>query len=274
VCDADWAVIAGAFRREGTGWCWALPHVPDHPELWLAAALSFWSERTPKRVPTSRPWTVRDGWITKAQIELRNKLAAIREEREAVLGEFVEREATLEAGVLIARVAAEAGPLRLLTSQGDELVEAVIAALEAFGYIVTDVDDETPPGQAKVEDLRVLDPDQPHRTNITEIKGYAEGAKARDLIVLERYGSLFAQRTGELPDSLWYVVNQFRELDPDRRQEVLTGADEQIEAFASDGGLVIDTRVLFQLHRSLETGERTSAEIRELISTATGRLTL
>ncbi|MEU6587464.1 hypothetical protein [Nocardia sp. NPDC046763] len=46
---------------------------------------------------------------------------------------------------------------------------------------------------------------------------------------------------------MWHVANSFRLNSPEGRPKILDGADERIEDFAQDDGLVIDTRDLFDL---------------------------
>jgi hypothetical protein len=54
---------------------------------------------------------------------------------------------------------ADEGTRRILTSDGDELVEAVTTVLEDLGFTVRDMDDHHDERTgAKLEDLRVEDP--------------------------------------------------------------------------------------------------------------------
>ena len=273
VRDADGNMIAGAFERYGSGWCWALPYVPENPELWLAAALSDWHERTPARVPALPGWRARATWATPRETTLRADLAVLRGERQRLLTDLETRETALRSAEMAAIAAADAGPRRLLTAQGDKLVDAVTDALETLGYTVANIDNEEgATGQPKVEDLRLSDPDEPGRTNITEVRGYTGGAKVGDLQRLARFATLYLLRTGALPTTRWYVVNQFINTDPDTRRRPLAGSEDDLSVFAEDGGLVIDTRDLFHLARRVDDGGMSTAAARALLRRATGVL--
>jgi hypothetical protein len=273
VRDADGNMIAGGFERYGGGWCWALPYVPKNPELWFATALSDWHERTPDKVPALPDWRSRVTWATPRETTSRADLAALRDERLQLLTDLDARETALRSAEMAAIAAADAGPRRLLTAQGDKLVDAVTDALETLGYTVANIDnEESTSGQPKVEDLRLSDPDEPGRTNITEVRGYTGGAKVSDLQRLARFAALYLLRTGALPTTRWYVVNQFINTDPDTRRRPLAGSEDDLSVFAEDGGLVIDTRDLFHLAHRVDDGGMSGAAARALLRRATGVL--
>lgn len=276
VRDADGKMIAGDFERSGGGTvggrCWALPFVPERPEQWLAAALVDWHERTPQRVPALPGWKTRPTWLTAAEVLAQDALNALRNERSTLSAELEARERELAAAAIDAESAADRGPRRLLTAQGDELVAAVTEALEVLGFLVTNMDEKAVlrPGTPKVEDLRLTDPAEPTWTNITEVRGYTGGAKVSDLQRLGRFAALYQVSTGSLPVSRWYVVNQFLEKDPDLRADPLAGSEEDVRVFAEDRGLVVDSRQLFLLRRRVVDGVVTPEEARALLRRRVG----
>lgn len=156
----------------------------------------------------------------------------------------------------------------LLTGTDTSLVDVVRKTLELFGFDVTDVDAGLAEGQAKKEDLRVADGDW---ISLCEVKGYTKGAKLGDIGKLQGYATLFAAETGHAPTALWYVVNHWRETDPSSRANLLQGGDEYIEAFAEQGGLVVDTRDLFRLRKAVEAGSISTDAVRELLKSSAGR---
>jgi len=277
VLEADGAMAAGAFQRsmEG-GWCWALPYVPDRPELWLAAALRDWRERTPDRVPELPGWRTRPQWLSDQERDVQDRLEVLRTEHAEALARYAASESELEALAVSARAAADAGARRLITDQGDSLVHEVTMALRTLGFEVENVDEQlveaAAPSSPKVEDLRVRDPDDRTWTNITEVRGYKAGAKLSDLQRLGRFAALHLQRTGALPDSRWYIVNHFFGADPDTRAAPLAGNTDDLAVFEEDGGLVIDTRDLFRLLRLVEVGQLTASEARVRLRTHLGVL--
>ncbi len=260
VSDADGQLVVGAFPRGNDGWCWAIPYRSEHPELWLAAALTHWRQTDPVRFREVNPWRAREPWVTDEEREAHGQLAELKTERGRVLAELKDRELALDSAVLVASQKAEQGARRLLTAQGEDLGEAVVLAFTDLGFDVQDLDEERDrSGLARVEDLNLTCPDQPEVRILAEVKGYAKGAKAGDLIQIGHHAVRYTQRQGVPPDRSWYVINQFIDRDPDLRPAPLAGAVEDVAAFADGGGLIIDTRELFQLAEAV-SGGRVAAE--------------
>lgn len=270
IADPDGNFIAGAFQRSGGGWCWAIPVVPANPQLWLAAAMSDWSQRTPDRVPPEPTWQKRAQWLTAREKRVQQSLSALRVRRDSLLEAIAREESDMLAEQRDANIAAESGPRRLITSQGPTLVDAVIDALRSLGFVVVDADKELAEGEPKLEDLRLTDPEVTEWQCMAEVKGYAGGAKTRDLQQIARFVAMGLERGRRRPDSQWYIVNQFLGEDPDGRSVPLSGAGEDVLLFARDGGLVVDTRDLFVMAQSVEDGAISRSEARALLRGATG----
>ncbi len=125
---------------------------PDRPELWLAAALQDWHERTPDRVPALPGWRGRRAWRSRREAEAMAALIVLPTERDEALARYAQQEVRLSAAV-DAAAAADAEERRLLTAQGAALFEAAAVALRALGFDVEDADSTpTPEGKPKVED--------------------------------------------------------------------------------------------------------------------------
>jgi hypothetical protein len=73
-----------------------------------------------------------------------------------------------------------------------------------------------------------------------------------------------------LPTSCWYIVNQFFSTDPDLRHPPLEDRQEVVGLFEQIGGLVIDTRELFQLVRAVDASRMTPADARRKLRSSTG----
>lgn len=279
VTDADRNPIAGHYVRTRSGAradtrCLVVPHSPDRPELWLAAAIDEWKELTPSRFSDLPTWRDTADWQTPEERHLHMALDDLEREREEAVRALDQRQTDLEADLVAATAAGDQGRRRLVTESGPALVEAVVAAFEFLGFEVVDVDETRGPAEPKVEDLRLTDPDAPNWTNITEVKGYGGGAKLNDLFDLNRYAGYYLRREGDFPTARWYVANQMRNDDPTARQLLLGGADEILEGFASDGGLAIDTRHLFELLQVVDDGQATKEQVRQLLREQTGRFAL
>ncbi|MSZ76798.1 MAG: hypothetical protein F2667_06785 [Actinobacteria bacterium] len=280
--DADDHIIAGQFfnakvggaRGEGEWWC--LPHDSEQPHLWLTAAIAAWRVSTPDRFVDLPNWYDDPEWETTAERAARSALSSLAADRARALEEFAIQEDRLTTTLREATAAAADGHRRLLTSQGPELVAAVIEALTALGYEVTDADARLQAGDRKLEDLNLSDPDAPSWLNITEIKGYGNrSGKTSDLIPLTgRYSTAYRARTGHAPNSRWYIINQKFETAPSSRPTIFAGAADDIAEFALENGLAIDTRDLFKLVTDVEAGTRTAADVRKLLKSQTGVLQL
>jgi hypothetical protein len=180
-------------------------------------------------------------------------------------------EAALEGALTDARHRADASERRLLLSSGDELVAAVAAALNEFGFGVEDRDAIAEPGK-RYEDLRLTDPDAPGWEAIVEVKGNKGGAKAGDLAALGRHATHYAVVEGRAPDAQWYVVSQNVGQDPGTRQPVFATNQEDLDGLADAPGLALDTSVLFLILMAVRRGDLDPANVRERLRTTRGRV--
>jgi hypothetical protein len=269
VVDAEQNIIAGAFEHHENRWCWALPYVPDHAELWFAAALEDWHQRTPELVPMTSRWATRETWMTQKEVAIRADLEALDQERTRLIEKLNLRELELRAAQSTTSAVVDRGIRQLLTGQAERLVMATIDALRQLEFDVENVDGDLPP-DTDSEDLRLRDPHDPTWTNITEVRGYADAAKPDDLQRIAQFAQHFSNRTGSLPASCWYIVNQFFSADPDFRPPPLEERQEIIKLFEKIGGLVLDSRELFQLVRAVDASRMTSAEARRMLRRSTG----
>lgn len=277
VADADGHAIAGHFLRgiPGQGMCLAIPMLSEKPSLWLAAAMEAWRHLTPHRFVDLPLWLSEPDWQTPEERQVSADLAALQVETSDAEAAFASRRQLLDARLLQATTTAESGLRRLLTATGESLVEEVMSSLKILGFTVVDADAGATPGAPKMEDLRLTDPDDPDWTNITEVKGYGRsGGKTSDLLALGRYAAVFRQRTGNDPQSRWYVVNQMYETAPPARPMLLRGAEEDLAELAQAGGLAIDTRHLFRMVVDVKSGKREASDVRLALRRATGRFML
>lgn len=280
VFDADDNVIAGAFQRpsreeDRDAWHWILPHAPERPELWLAAAMRDWHERTPTTIPVGLAWQHRESWATKAETDAHEALRLLQGRRERWEQLYAARRTELLAQQMHAQAEAAAGVRRLITSHDDDLVSATAQALTQMGFQVTDEDEtRAREGRGKAHDLNVVDPDAPDRRVIVEVKGYTKGARGALSQANQHILRFATTHGGRVPDNCWLVVNHFRDHDPDERPPLLQGADEDVAIFAESGGVLIDTRTIFRMVRMVESGSLTAVAAREALRNASGRFAL
>ena len=135
--------------------------------------------------------------------------------------------------------------------------EAVTADCFAdLGFDVMEMNQVYPPKDRR-EDLQVRDPDTPGWTALVGVRGYSTGARVNDLLRFARYRIRYVRDHDEDVSAVWYFVNQFNEDDPEIRPPVLASNEVELETFAADGGLVIDTADLFQMWRAVQDGSMT-----------------
>jgi hypothetical protein len=273
ITDIDGNVLAGCFvRPESFSQWWWLPAGVESPELWVAAALAEWSNADHNKFPSGPTWQDRPEWQTPAEAELASKISETAARYSMLLTELEQEQIALKADM--ERVAAEATATvrRLLTAQGDELVDEVHATLDELGFTVVNVDREIAGVGDRREDLRVSDTGRPEWIAIVEVRGYKRGAQLNDLMRINRFVTRYLQETGNLPDGAWYVVNHDFDQDPTVRPRPLASNPLEVETFAESNGLVIDTRFLFRLRMRVRRGEVQLEEARAQLTGITGVL--
>lgn len=270
----DTRAVAGGYARRGDSrsQAWLLPPDVERQDAWLAVALSHFARRRPDRYPgRAVEWVTDPEWMSPSEIASADSLAALARERRTVLDELDRRAQELAATIDEQRAEVDAGGRRLLTHQGDDLVDEVEGTLTRLGFTCLRPDAERAATKdALLEDLEVQDGDW---NSLVEVRGYGRGgAKTADLQRIGRFVAHYIRRTGEDPSATWYVVNHsFNEAPPARRR-VLAGSEADVELFAEGGGLVIDTRDLFRLRVAVESGELTPEAARDLLKSTTGVL--
>ena len=268
----DGEVLGGMYKRPGGGEVWLLPSDINRPSDWLRLAMRRWRREAPERF-RELPGFDGNRWQTRAERVVQQKLDEVEAERFETATRLDALQQELEDELADRTAQADEGSRRLLTSEAGDAEEAVAEALEALGFKVERVDSTLLTDEAKVEDLRVTDSDDPEWLALAEVRSYKGGAKLADLMKLSRFGMLHAATHGAPPSRTWYIVNQFRERDPSAasRLPVLDSHPDEIQVFAEVGGAVIETSQLFDL---VERDDRERAAIRRQLRETTGRLDL
>jgi len=263
--------IAGRFPRVGGRTeCWCLPdYMEQVAPLWVEAALGEWYKRDPQVFP-SAAWMDSRRWRTTDENRLADQLEELRGKRAEVLAVMAVTEEALLAKFAEAKQAAESRERVLVGGAGEKLVAVIAECLADLGFNVKDMDHVYPPSDRR-EDLQVSDPDTPGWTALVGVKGYSTGAKVNDLLRFARFRTRYVRDHGEDVGAVWYVVNHFNEDDPEIRPQVLASNEAELETFAIDGGLAIDTTDLFQMWQAVQDGAMSTAEARTVLIKATGR---
>ena len=271
--DADHLVLAGCYLHPKTNarWWW-LPADIEHPARWAAAALADWHNADPDKFPGGPSWQEREEWATPAELKLQARVKSLQEEFDKFAKDMEQKKLEVAIQQEEEFVRANNSDRRLITAQGDDLVDEVQAALEELGFIVTNVDREIAGEGDRREDLRVNDPDNLDWVAIVEVRGYRRGAQLNDLLRIGRFVARYAEETGKIPVASWYVVNHNLSQDPAVRPSPLVSNPSEVKTFADGGGLIIDSRFLFRIRMQVRSGGVESQQARARFISSTGML--
>lgn len=208
-------------------------------QQWLAAVLRLWHKKAPDSFPDVITWEDELQWQTTDERRITKELDELHLKREAVLAEFAQQEADLKASFERAKSKAEQAERRLLTTQDDELVEAVTTALSKLGFVSKPPGDEAT--KHKKEDLLVTRDEWPGWEASVEVKGKARsGAKGNEATKLGRRKD--ARSTQQ---AILFVNGEFSRA-PSHRGPLFSDNQEVISMVKDVGVLVVDTRDLYQ----------------------------
>jgi hypothetical protein len=262
---ASGVVLAARYLRpESEGW--VLPADVGDIVPWVKAAVRAWHDQDRSRFPSIADWNVEPPWLTPREEELvadvkeaeRNLARAVEQHEGRITALRRELENAVEDSDRMDRA--------VLTERQSTLVEHVRQFLSELGFAVTDIDQERPTNDL-LEDLRVNEPSDPDWIALAEVRAYKGGAAVNDLQRIARFVLRYFQECGREPSARWYVVNQMVGQDPSTRPIPLASNPNELQTFAEDGGLVIDTSELFRLVMNVRRGlidqDAARQEIRE-----------
>lgn len=249
-----------------------LPPETEQHAAWLRLFLDLVGNVDPDSVPPDLDWKTSSRWspreVTKHVVDLQ----ALRQAHEEAVTEFQQRERELQAQLEQSTRLADAGTRRILTSDGDELVEAVTTVLRDLGFKARDMDDHHDERTgAKLEDLRVEDPSDADWLSLVEVKGYAKGAKVNDVPqITGRPAVAYTKETGQEPPAVWHVVNAWRGTNPSTLVQAIPN-DDDLRPLTEAGGALIDTRDLYEAWRDVAAGKADAKSVRASLRDAKTR---
>jgi len=256
----------------GVAW---LPHHIFSQVAWVELIAADWAQSDRESFPAFGDWRKRADWMVPQEEQLVARIKALEDEKSDTIARIDQEIGCLSTKLAEVTLATDKGRRRLLTAQGDELVEEVVAVFREFRFKVQLVDKSLDPSLPRREDLRLQDPsgEDDDWEAIVEVRGYKRSAgTTADLLRLARFADLYRNEKGRLPDKRLYVVNGQLELQPpSQRQEPLASASEDIEIFAENNGAVISTIDLFRAAKVLK--QQDYVAIRDCIKRAEGRWT-
>lgn len=258
-------------RKLGVAW---LPFTPISPAAWVEALVTHWAEFDKESFPHSRDWTRLPEWMVIEEEQILSEIETLERQKQQQIAEIDANINRLVAKFAEAKDGANKTRRRLITAQGDELLQEVSEVLRELGFTIDIVDQLLSKGQPKREDLRLRYPfPQQHDWEaIAEVRGYARsGGTTRDLLRLGRFANLYSNEKGRLPDKIVYIVNGQLELLPSQRQKPLASSPEDVDEFAESGGLIVWTLELFRAVKA--TSPNDYGRLRESLKDCLGHWT-
>jgi hypothetical protein len=249
-----------------------LPAESQQHVAWLRLFLDLVGDVDPESVPPDLDWKTSERWSPPEVSKHVGDLQGLRQDHEAAVTEFQRREQEIKAQLEESTRLADEGTRRILTTDGDGLVEAVTTVLEDLGFTVRDMDDHHDERTgAKLEDLRVEDPLDPDWLSLVEVKGYAKGAKVNDVPqITGRPAVAYTKETGQEPPAVWHVVNAWRGTNPSTRVQAIPN-DDDLRPLTEAGGALIDTRDLYEAWRDVSAGIADAESVRASLRDAKTR---
>jgi len=252
--------LAVYYRREdtglGVGW---LPSVDTNQAAWVELLVTQWAQYDKDAFPSFGDWTNAREWMVAEEEGIMSQIQALEHKKKEFTIEIDKQIGEWTTQFALAKANANKGQRRLITAQGEELVDEVAKALKAIGFNVTDVDQLIGKKGTRREDLRLGHSDKEGEdwNAIVEVRGYARSVgTTADLLRLNRFATLYERETGKAPDKRIYIVNgQLELLQPQQRQEPLASATEDLQIFAESDGLLIWSIDLFRAIKTTDPSD-------------------
>ena len=237
----------------GVAW---LPTMHENQAVWVEILVTQWAQFDQDAFPTFRDWTELPEWMVPEEEVILSEIQALEQRRQDLIAQIDQQIGELTSKLFTTKRNANRGRRRLITAQGDKLVDEVAKVFGEIGFRVTLVDRLVKEKAPKREDLRLQHSAEGSEDwdAIVEVRGYARsGGTTSDLLRLDRFANLFEKETGKAPDKRIYVINGQLELLPSQRQEPLSSAKEDLEIFAESDGVVIWTLDLFRALKATDS---------------------
>lgn len=267
-----YALLRSRTLREGSARSLVLPSDTTDHRAWLVWFLRHLNKIDPDTFPGDPDWTRAPAWSTAGTLTVHDEFQKLHDERSKLLAEMEVKERAAASKLEDARAADKIGYQRLLTADGDELESAVQDVLTELGFTVQNMDghhDQVT--KAKLEDLRVGDPEDPEWIALVEIKGYTKGAKTNDVTqILGRPMRAYILEAGKEPSTVWHIVNPERTVDPSTRKDAIPN-DLDLEGLSDAGGALIETRQLFLALRDVQRGKLDAPSVKLSLKNALTR---
>ena len=216
---------------------------------WCYAITKEWAKIDEDSFESFQNWEDDKEWMSLSELELVNKIESLEERKTEYIRAIDQEIADLNSKYTNEKISTNNFIRKLLTTQGEELVEIVSDSFSEIGFKVQKIDEQLEENQPKREDIRLS---ISKWEAIVEIRGYDKSSgKTADLQRLNRFSELYFKENNRFPDKKIYVVNGQIELPPASRQLPLESSTEDIQIFAENNGLIISTIELFKVIKKL-----------------------
>jgi hypothetical protein len=238
--------------------------------VWVEIFCQQWAETDREHFPNFGNWIGLPEWMTPAEIDLIDEIEKLEKRRKEINFEIDSQLAKLNQKQVEVTLSGNLGRRRLITEQGQALVDEVASIFKEFGFSVQFFDDDIDPSQPNREDLRLTILKDLSWEAIVEVRGYSRASgQTNDFQRLSRFATLYFKEKGHLPNKRILVVNGEIEISqPALRHEPFAAAAEDVEVFSEDDGIVIWSLDLFRQVKKL--GEVSADIIQKSIVEAKG----
>jgi hypothetical protein len=181
----------------GVAW---LPNKFFNISSWVELICMTWAETDQARFPDFGNWTKNPIWMTHEEESLHSEIEKLNSDLSKMTNKFTRQISELTKKLVETSLTINLSKRRLITSQGDNLLDEVAKSFEELGYKVIRVDEELDEGQRKKEDLRIQDPDVKDWEAIVEVRGHLKSSgQASDLQRIYKFAHLYYLETGREP---------------------------------------------------------------------------
>jgi hypothetical protein len=268
--------FATIFSRLGSnlGVAW-LPNNIFSIVPWVELICNEWAVLDPTRFPGFGDWTKNSEWMTNEELNLKLEIDDLMQEFDRLTADYKKRLSELKKEFSHTSLLVNKGKRRLITAQGNELLEEVARSFKELGYSVTIMDNELDEAVPKKEDLRLRDPDVEDWEAIVEVRGHTKsGGQTSDLNRLSKFARLYRTEKGREPNKLIYVVNgQIDLTSPHHRQVPFSSALDDVKAFGEQDGIILWTLDLYKVLKFARK-EEDKAKFRKSLRECIGRWSL
>lgn len=265
-------VFAASYRGGSGSRHWVVPSDVDDLGVWLDCALNEWHRDQPTVFPTGSAWQVTREWMTADELVVQTRADENLAELNARIEELSNAKAAIDKALTDLRTETDGGTRRLLTSQDDDLQDAVLAALTDLGFDVEDMDQVWEP-RARREDFRIRVSDDSTWMVLGDATGTTKGAKLSKLSALQSHLVKYViEERPPVEPRLWLLVNHLLHRNPTTRGPLFTEGDERVLKEAN--ALAIDTAALFVLVRACQGSDERARAARDWLRSSVGQITL